>query len=293
MERKLVVILSILLIGSSGLYAQGRKYSYKKKFGTQKNAVYITWGYNRSVYTRSDINFYGPDYGFILKDAAASDRPAKKVKHYFMPSKFTIPQFNVRVGWYYKFRWEMSLGYDHMKYVLDGYQNLVINGVIEDSSNPLAGTYTDDDGPQLIRPSELHYENTNGLNYVSFALNNTAPLYKTKNLKFAVLRRTGGGFGPVITQTGFTWDGVENQTRFKVAGFGMSLNAGLRFDFFNRFFFQSNWTAGWINLPKNNTIQSQEHFAKQNFFFAEWDLSMGLLLYLRTINGCDTCPDWH
>ena len=64
-------------------------------------------------------------------------------------------------------------------------------------------------------------------------------------------------------------------------------------DFFNRFFFQSNWTAGWINLPKNNTIQSQQHFAKHNFFFAEWDLSMGLLFYFRTVNGCDTCPDWH
>ena len=292
MGRRLFVILSVLLL-STASHAQGRKYSYKKKFGTQKNAAYFTWGYNRSAYTLSDINFYGPDYSFIVKDAKAHDRPARKINEYFDPRKFTTPQFNVRFGWYYKFRWDISIGYDHMKYVMDDYQSLLINGVIEDEFNPLYGTYTDEDGPRLIKRSELHYENTNGLNYVSLALNNTAPIYKTKNLKFAVLRRMGGGFGPVITQTDFTWDGVNHESRFKVAGFGISANAGLRFDFFNRFFFQSNWTAGWINLPKNNTIQSQQHFAKHNFFFAEWDLSMGLLFYFRIVNGCDTCPDWH
>ncbi len=292
-SRLNILLILLILIPLNGIGQKGQKYSYKKKFGTQKNAMYISWGYNRALYTLSDITFHGPDYDFTLRDAAAHDRPVRNYKTYFNPATISIPQFNFRVGWYYKFRWDISIGYDHMKYAMDQYQNLIINGVIEDTGNPMEGVYSDADGVQAINPANLHYENTNGLNYVSFQLNNTAPIFKTKDLKFAVLRRLGGGFGPIINQTDFTWDGNSYESGFHIGGYGVSTNFGLRFDFFNRFFFQSNWTAGMIHLPKNNTIQNQNHYAKQQFFFAEWDLSMGLLLYIRTVNGCDTCPDWN
>lgn len=268
-------------------------YSHKKKFGTQQNTVYFYWGYNRSIYTRSNIQFTSPDYNFTVLDVKASDRPVNKLATYFNPTKFTVPQFNVRVGWYYKHRWDFSLGYDHMKYVMDGDQTLYIEGYINGTtSSELSGIYNVNTGQIPIRQQDLHYENTNGLNYISFQLNNTAPLYKTNNRKFAVQRRFGGGFGPVVTQTGFTWDGVDHQSRFHLAGWGMSLNGGVRFDFFNRFFLMSNWTAGYISLPKNETIEYQDHYAKQQFVFGQWELVGGFLFYLRTKNACDSCPDW-
>lgn len=288
---KLKLFFLLLAVASVG-YSQ--KYSHKKKFGNQKNAMYVYWGYNRSIYSKSDITFTGPEYNFTLINAAAHDRPSRHFSEYIDPATITVPQFNIRVGWYYKHRWDFSLGYDHMKYVLRKGQNLYINGVINGTtSSELSGVYTNSTGTIPIRYEDLHYENTNGLNYISLQLNNTAPLYKTNNRNFIIHRRFGGGFGPVVTQTDFNWDGHEYHSDFKFAGWGMALNGGVRFDFFNRFFFLSNWTAGYINLPKNATIQHQDHYAKQQFVFAEWELVGGVLFYLRTVNGCDTCPDWH
>lgn len=288
------ILFCFILLISSGCFAQN--YSFKKKFGTQKNAMYFYWGYNRSIYSKSNINFYSSDYDFTVMNVAASDRPSRKFITYVNPATISIPQFNIRVGWYYKFRWDISIGYDHMKYVMDSGQSLYINGDAgANTTSELNGTYTESDGQIPIRDQDLHYENTNGLNYVSLQLNNTAPLYKTKNRKFAIQRRAGMGFGPVITQTDFNWDGetYHSAYRQKFAGYGISVHTGVRFDFFNRFFFQSNWSAGFIHLPKNATIMELDHFARQKFVYGQWELLGGALFYIRTKNGCDTCPDWH
>jgi len=277
----------------------GQTYSFKKKFGTQKNAVYIYWGYNRSNYTKSDINFSSPDYDFTVRKVTASDRPVTEISKYFDPKKFTTTQFNFRAGWYYKFRWDISIGLDHMKYVMDANQLLRINGDVgATTTSQLSGTYSDSDGLIPIRSKDLHYENTNGLNYVSLQLNNTAPLFKTYGNKFAIQRRAGVGIGPVVTQTDFNWDGEVfnsdngNESQ-RISGYGISIHTGLRFDFFKHFFFQSNWSAGFIHLPKNPTIVFQDHFAKQKFIYGQWELLGGFIFYLRTKNGCDTCPDWN
>jgi hypothetical protein len=271
----------------------GQNYSFKKKFGTQKNAVYVYWGYNRSIYSKSDVNFSGPDYDITVKDLQAQDRPSRNFGTYVNPATLTVPQFNVRVGWYYKFRWDISIGYDHMKYVMRKNQNLYLNGDAgPTTTSQLNGVYTDLDGLVPIREEDLHYENTNGLNYISFQLSNTAPLFKSKDRKFAIQRRAGVGLGPVVTQTDFQWDGTPYHTKFGFSGYGVSAHAGLRFDFFNRFFLASNWSGGFIHLPKNRTAPNDELFAKQKFVYGQWELLGGVLFYIKTKNGCDTCPDW-
>jgi hypothetical protein len=292
MIRLKSAIIVLILLTSFGSY--GQKYSYKKKFGTQKNTMYFYWGYNRSGFTKSNINFVGPDYNFTAIDVAARDKPENDFKKYFSKD-FTVPQFNIRVGWYYKFRWDWSVGYDHMKYVMRENQELFINGFIDGTDNVSLtnGTYTDANGKIPILPNELDYENTNGLNYISVQLSNTAPIWKTNNNKFAIIRRVGGGVGPVVTQTDFQWDSQSYNSTLKFGGYGISAHAGVRFDFFQRFFLMSNWSAGFIHLPKNETIQRQGHYAKHKFLYGQWELVGGVLWYLRTKNACDTCPDWH
>lgn len=293
MSKRFSILITLMLVMiSSSMSAQRSDWSYKKKFGTQKNCIYISWGYNREIYTKSNITFWGPTYNFVLKDAKAHDRPSGEFRTYINPSTISVPQFNVRVGWYYKWRWDWSIGYDHMKYVMQKTQKLLINGVIEGTSGSLNGVYTDEDGYQLLDQTELHYENTNGLNYVSVQLNNTAPIYKTKDLNFAFQRRLGVGAGPVIVQTDFAWDGVRYNSPFKFGGYGFSLHAGLRWDFYKHFFLATQGDAGFIHLPKNSTIYKQGHYAKHAFGYLQWQLLGGVLLYARTKNKCDSCPDW-
>jgi len=289
-------IFLLLLFAGTATISFGQQYSFKKKFGTQKNGLYIYWGYNRSIYSKSDVRFYSPDYDFTAINLAASDNPSSKLSDYFDPQKLTIPQFNVRIGWYYKFRWDISVGYDHMKYVMDRDQNLYLSGDAgATTTSQLNGTYDESNGMIPIRYEDLHYENSNGLNYISFQLNNTAPLYKTRDLNFAIMRRAGLGFGPVVTQTDFNWDGQTYHSGYKLrlAGYGISLHAGLRFDFFKHFFLQSNWATGFIHLPKNATIIDLNHYSEQKFMYADWQLLGGFIFYIRTKNDCDSCPDWH
>ncbi len=293
MKAYLSTILFCLVLFPSTV-GLSQNYSFKKKFGTQKNAAYFYWGYNRSMYSKSDVNFYGPDYNFTVKKLSASDRPSREFATYVNLSTISVPQFNIRVGWYYKFRWDISIGYDHMKYVMDRNQNVYINGDAGvTTTSELSGEYTDASGLIPVRHEDLHYENTNGLNYISFQLSNTSPIYKAKNRKFAIQRRAGMGLGPVVTQTDFTWDGLEYHTDFGLSGYGISAHAGVRFDFFNRFFLMSNWSGGFIHLPKNRTAPNDELFAKQKFVYGQWELLGGVLFYLKTKNGCNTCPDWH
>lgn len=287
----LISLCILMLVSSKGF---GQNYSFKKKFGTQKNTMYVYWGYNRSIYSKSNVNFYGPEYDFTVKKLAASDRPSCEFATYINPATISVPQFNIRVGWYYKFRWDISIGYDHMKYVMKKNQNLYINGDAgTTTTSQLIGEYTDEDGLIPIRYDDLHYENTNGLNYISFQLSNTAPLFKTNDRKFAIQRRAGFGLGPVVTQTDFNWDGEIYHTNFGLSGYGFSAHGGVRFDFFSRFFLASNWSGGFIHLQKNRTAPVDDLFAKQKFVYGQWELLGGVLFYLKTKNGCDTCPDWH
>ncbi|MFK8039720.1 MAG: hypothetical protein AB8B74_15620, partial [Crocinitomicaceae bacterium] len=75
--------------------------------------------------------------------------------------------------------------------------------------------------------------------------------------------------------------------------FGGSVHTGLRADFFNRFFVQSNWSMGYINLPNLQTIKNTNHRAKQQFVYGDWQLVAGIFLYKRLKNGCGSCPDWE
>ena len=285
-----ILLCSIFLISGN---SNAQQYSFKKKFGNQKNTVYFYWGYNRSIYSKSNVRFYSPEYDFTVKKMEASDRPSRSFATYVNPATISVPQFNIRLGWYYKFRWDISFGYDHMKYVMNPNQNLYINGNTGNTTaSQLNGEYTDNDGLIPIRIGDLHYENTNGLNYISVQLNNTKPIYKSENRKFAIQRRFGIGAGPVITQTDFDWDGKNYHTRLGFSGYGVSVHTGVRFDFFNRFFAQSNWSGGFIHLPKNRTAPNDELFAQQKFVFGQWELLAGVLFYIKTKNDCGTCPDW-
>jgi hypothetical protein len=87
------------------------------------------WGWNRSWYTDSDINFSGKNYDFTLMNVQAKDRQTDfAIDPYFNPVKFTIPQYNFRIGYQLNKNLDFSFGIDHMKYVVEQNQQSIING---------------------------------------------------------------------------------------------------------------------------------------------------------------------
>lgn len=279
-----------LLVVFQPIFGQ-QQYSYKKKQSTQKGAIYFFWGYNRSVYSKSNITFKGPGYDFTVIDATAHDNPSRDIKTYVNPSTLSVPQFNIRLGYYFKEKFDFSFGYDHMKYVMTDNQTALLNGTIDATANTqLAGIYNNT--PAKLTPNSIHYENSNGLNYVSAQVQKTNFFYRSKDRKHYLQYRYGLGVGGVVTQTDFVWNGASNSTDLKFSGFGGSVHAGLRADFFNRFFVQTNWSVGYINLPNLQTIKLTENRAKQQFVYGDMQIVAGFFLYKRVKNGCNSCPDW-
>lgn len=288
-----------ILTALISLPVMSQQYSYKKKKITQKGSMYFYWGYNRSVYGKSTIHFTGGglnglpgSYDFTIHNAKAVDKPATKAKTYFDIETITVPQFNIRIGYYTNEKWDLSIGYDHMKYVMKEGQEAKLTGYIDELQNDsLNGKF--DSELYKIRDGRIHYENSNGLNYITFQANYNHLLYTTKNRKFAIRGRLGAGLGAVVTQTDFEFGGYDYHTDLKLSGFGGSLHSGVRFEFFNRLFLQSNWSAGVISLPNLQTIRDTENRAQQVLTYADWQIVGGVFWFLKFKNACNSCPDWH
>ena len=98
---KKIILLVVLSVISINVQAQ---FTSKKK-STAPGTLFFYWGYNRSIYTPSTIRFIGPGYDFQLKGVEAVDRPSTNLNEYINFNSFTVPQFDVRVGYNFKRNW--------------------------------------------------------------------------------------------------------------------------------------------------------------------------------------------
>ena len=281
--------LAALFMLPSTLEAQsGDPLSYKGRF-------WLIWGYNRSHYTESDIHLTGPGYDFTLHDVPAIDDPEEfAFDVYVNPLKLTVPQFNFRMGYQFHERWALSLGWDHMKYVLDNGQMASISGTIsEEVSGTYAGTYNND--PIKLDTWLLMYEHTDGLNYLRFNLDRFDPLWRHSSGKYGLYVQSGVGAGAMLPWTDTRLFNVRHRQWLHLAGWGVSANAGLRGVFFKRFFAQATVMGGHINLSDVLLTEDKLGRATQKFNFVEWHISGGVYLNLRRLfNGadCPDCPTW-
>ncbi len=229
-----------------------------KRDFSRKGKVYIHWGWNFSWYDRSDITFKGPGYDFTLKNVTAKDRPSKISLDYINPAQLTTPQFDFRFGYFFKDNYSVSIGWDHMKYVMDIPQKVTIDGYINSSvSNPgittgnYAGVYKNQ---QLeVKDDMLTFEHTDGLNYVSAEVERYDDIWVAKNKKQMLAMETGVGAGFVIPRSDVRLFGVGENNFWNFAGYGVSIKAGLKFNVTRKLYFQNVTKAGYIDMNKIHT----------------------------------------
>ena len=117
----------------------------RKSNAFNKGSFYFYWGWNRSFYSPSTIHFSGNTYDFQLYDVVAVDRQSPfSADLYLNPKRMTIPQYNARIGYYFKHNLQVSLGVDHMKYVMLHDQPSTINGYIYNSNTSYDGVYVNE-----------------------------------------------------------------------------------------------------------------------------------------------------
>jgi hypothetical protein len=240
----------------------------------KKGTFYVYWGWNRSLYTNSDISFKGPNYDFTLEKVAATDRQSPlSAEVYLNTSNFTIPQYNFRIGYYLNDNFSISLGADHMKYVMKDYQLVKINGVISNSGTVYDGNYSNAD--LNMNPQFLKFEHTDGLNYLNVEVRRHHQLFQRKSISINLSE--GGGGGIIMPRTNTTLLGNPRYDQFHLAGYGLAALAAINITY-KRFFLQTELKGGFIDLPSIRTTMFADDKAKQNFWFVQSNIVLGVLI---------------
>jgi len=256
-----------------GFISFGQEQSVSKI--SKKGSFNIYWGWNRDAYTKSDITFQGNDYNFELKDVQARDRQSPlSVDTYLNPANFTIPQYNARIGYFITDKYSITLGMDHMKYVMVGNQTATISGAISKSGTAYDGSYN---GESIVLAKEfLLFEHTDGLNYWNTELRRTAEVWRKG--KFAANLSEGFGVGVLLPRTNTTLMGNPRYDQFHLSGFGIAALVAMNIEFNERVFLQTEMKVGFINMPSIRTTMFEADKAKQHFSFIQSNIVLGVNL---------------
>jgi len=249
--------------------------NHKDIFVKRKGKAFFSWGYNRSTYSLSDIRYWGNGYDFTIKEAVAKDRQTKfDPKVYFNPALLTIPQYNLRLGYYLNNKLSLSVSVDHMKYVLDNSQIATVDGIIEASaSTTWAKEYDQELMP--ITQDFVKYEHTDGLNIIYFELDYNDLFFETSNRNFAVDLVTGIGAGAAVPKTNARLFDKLGTDDFHLAGWSVNANVGLKLFFFKKLFLHPAVKTGFVILPDVRTNLEGIDKASQNFSYFQGNITLG------------------
>lgn len=241
-----------------------------------KGKFFVSWGGNREVYSKSDVTFSGSNYNFTIQNMVAHDKPKGWHIDYINPGRMTIPQTNLRMGYFINDHYSVAIGVDHMKYVMTQNQIANVTGTIG-AGLPFSGTYTNT--PTVMSESFLMFEHTDGLNYVNTEFSRHDDISQWFSIsdtdKLQINLTEGIGVGMLYPRTNTTLLSKPRYDEFHVAGYGTSIKAGLNFTFFKHFYLQTEIKGGYINMPDIRTTQSTTDSASQEFFFFQKIIAFG------------------
>jgi hypothetical protein len=229
-----------------------------------------------------------------LNGAKGVDRPTKDIGTYFSIKELTVPQFNFRLGYNIKNNWAISIGYDHMKYVLVDNQPYTLSGNINSGVDVVtnwSGNYNNE--PVVTQEETFHYENTNGMNYIRFEVARIDQWFRSQGGEFAFSSSFGLSSGGILSFNDFTFAGRKDVQTVSMSGMGISAHAGARFEFWKHFFVQMNGAAGFLNQINVDTRPNDyTSNANQKLGFSAVEIVAGGLFYFKPKKGCDSCPQW-
>ncbi len=245
----------------------------RKSNAFNKGSIYFYWGWNRSFYSPSTIHFSGNTYDFQLYDVVAVDRQSPfSADLYLNPKRMTIPQYNARIGYYFKHNLQVSLGVDHMKYVMLHDQPSTINGYIYNSNTAYDGVYVNE--PITIAQDFLKFEHTDGLNYINAELRKSMRVFGVKYVQSTFL--FGGGVGMLLPKTNTTLLANSRYDAFHLAGYGVNGVMSLQLNFFKYFFVQGEAKMGFIHMPDIRTTMNASDRASQMFLYNQFNINFGV-----------------
>ena len=279
--KKTAYLLIVFLFTLS--FSQGQDSTlHLKTVQKPKGTFYMSWGYNRGWYSKSDLHFKNSSgeanpvtkvsddsYDFVVYDATARDRSGFKD---ILKTDLTIPQYVYRVGYFFNDKYDLGveINFDHTKYVVNDNQTLHVKGTIH-------GQYIDKD--TLVDPINfLHFEHTNGANFMMLNIMKRQKLFASKNTNYRLDAIVKLGAGVVIPKTDVTLFGQRVDNRFHIAGYCAGLDLGFRFQTFKYLFLEYSAKGSFENYKNVLVIGSGK--ANHHFWTFENILVLGLQIPL-------------
>ncbi|MDL1914186.1 MAG: hypothetical protein FDW93_06670 [Bergeyella sp.] len=186
--------------------------------------MFVFWGWNRAVYTISDISSRGGGGSFALNSLAAPDIfTSFTVEDYFGLENLIIPQTNARIGCFTKDNVALVLRLDHMKcvkYVMRQNQTVDFGGQIGD---PKCVAMVKGGRVDLSDGQFLTFEHTDGPNCANIGIEKYSVLHVSRY--FDLNWSCGGGAGAFIPKTNAKLFGFEGSDRLHLAGFGLDMRS--------------------------------------------------------------------
>ena len=310
-NQKLLICVLLLLASFNGIAQSDTNNNHAvtdnlkketRELYARKGKFFLFWGYNRSAYSHSNMHFKGDGYDFRINDIRATDGPTPISSDYLSWNKFTIPQFNYRVGYFVSDKIFFSFGADHMKYAM-AKQTTHLTGTITKSNSPnTTGTYNDQEvlvgencdennpGPSIVdnlpKGYVSNFEHCDGLNDFSVECGKLEQLWISKNHKHALAVTGSAGLGFMLPDTdadvlGYPpkHDMEANKKAYHLAGYSVSATMGLQLDLFKHVFLLARLKGGYINLPDINTTTTGGK-ASQHFTFIESMCVLGYTFHI-------------
>jgi hypothetical protein len=244
-----------------------------------KGKFFVSWGGNRESYSNSDVTFRGKDYEFTVHNMTAHDKPKGWHIDYANPSRMTIPQTNLKFGYFINDHYSIALGVDHMKYVMTQNQTANITGYINNIGSQYDNTTYNNTPVNFTDETFLTYEHTDGLNYVNteFARHDdVSKWFRLPNIDKVQINLTEGlGGGILYPKTNTKLLGKERHDDFHISGYGVSAKAGINVTFYKHFYIQGELKGGYINMQDIKTTASNDDSAFQEFFFFQRIIAFG------------------
>ncbi|MEO5979716.1 MAG: hypothetical protein ABIS36_02500 [Chryseolinea sp.] len=260
--KRILLVPALLLVLFTTAFSQEDK-SHKSS-SKSSGGFYFSWGYHHDDYSKSTIHFKDSkteDYDFTLYHAKAKDKPDM---HRLINTPLTVPQYVMTLGYFFtkKKDWGVEISWNHLKYVVHDNQMMHMRGQINE-------VYYDKD--TLVTPSFVHFEHTNGNNYLIASVVKRFNFLQSRNGQHALSLNFRLGGGVLIPKTDSYIMGLHNDGPFRVSGIVVGTGAGLRYDFFKYFFIEPSIKtsfADYTNAKLYLTGRADHHFVSNQYIIA-------------------------
>lgn len=239
------------------------------------------YGYNNATYSAGDYHLTGNGYDFTLKNVAARDGQSAPELRWLLPWNLSVPQNNTRFAYFLTDNLSISVGSDHMKYIMRSGQTVGINGTItgtgtahDNGGSGAGGAYTGTDTKAVN--SLLLFEHTDGLNYVSVELEHFTTLWSNSKKTKALSLFWGPGLGIMFPKTNATLFDRPRNDRFYISGTGYSFKLGLEYNFTEDYFARAMVKHGYVDMTNARTTSSSSDNLSHSFMFKQLSMVLGV-----------------